>query len=118
MTRLSCIALPVLGWALAACGASATQSHSAGGVAAAAPSTALAGANSAACGTEVATVQTAVDAYVDDHHGGGTLTVGDMTRGDIQALVSSAYLRPFSPACSTLVLNGPDAAGHYTVSGR
>src|SRR4029077_8938951 len=72
---------------------------------------------SEACRTDIKTLQTAVDAYVNDHSGPGALQPGDMTRGDITVLVGEGYIHSFSAASSCPSLTLMSAQGGFTVSG-
>lgn len=71
---------------------------------------------SAACSTDTKTVQTAVDSYINDNGGLGSLTTGNMLTGDIATLHTAGYLHQSTVSCGTMTLtangsNGYDVAG-------
>jgi hypothetical protein len=73
---------------------------------------------SVSCQTDVGTLHAAVDAYIADHNGLGSLQTGEMIGRDLETLVSAGYLRTDQVSCSSITLTGPDASGQITITGR
>lgn len=74
---------------------------------------------SAACKTDVSTVQTAVDAYLNDGGvvGTGGLATGDMLATDIATLHTAGYLHQSTVTCTTMTLTANGSTGGYDVAG-
>lgn len=76
--------------------------------------------SAAACATDVGTIQTAVDAYINDTGGSlGTpaLSTGDMKATDLGILYSHGYLHSQTTACQTSLTLTANPGSGYDVTG-
>lgn len=69
-----------------------------------------------ACDTDAKTIQTAVDAYINDNSGAGDLKSGDMAATDFGLLTTGGYIHSTPTSCLSMNLSPYDPKIGMTVA--